>query len=323
MGSARAHPYSSHTTKRSFPSHTLLLLLLCCSGAPQTFPREQKPPPVWVCLFYQWHWEWVWECDKCWGQQQLGGRVCSSGLVWDSTATPFLCWWVAWAAKAGLCNFPFPCVEQELPPMALMFTSWISQPKPLEWENCCIFLPFTKRKKKPKPKHLCGHWRLFWAKQNGSGSLIPAEGSELVLSKAVLQKWCIRRALPYSLLDTCPILSSVFAQGMHVAHSLSFAAVPEGSWACVSSLHHGQAAFSLVAVTVALHEADMALCTWGGCLHLTARGEGHPAPCSDLFCPAFRLFQRIWRQVWCPERSDGQGKLFQTAMTSVQAEQPG
>lgn len=152
MGSAGAHPYSSHTTKRSFSSHTLLLLLLSCSGAPQTFPREQKPPPVWVCLFYQWHWEWVWECDKCWGQQQLGGRVCSSGLVWDSTATPFLCWWVAWAAKAGLCNFPFPCVEQELPPMALMFTSWISQPKPLEWENCCIFLPFTKRKKKAKTK---------------------------------------------------------------------------------------------------------------------------------------------------------------------------
>lgn len=32
--------------------------------------------------------------------------------------------------------------------MALIFTSWVSQPDPLQWEICYIFLPFTKREKK-------------------------------------------------------------------------------------------------------------------------------------------------------------------------------
>lgn len=207
--------------------------------------------------------------------------------------------------------------------MALIFTSWVSQPKPLEWENCYIFLPFTKREKKAKTK------RPLWSPKT---PLSKAKWLRLHDSCRGLRigavKGCVTEVMHQEGSSLTPCLIPVPSSALCLLRecmwpTVSLAGVLEGSRASVSSLHHGQVAFSLVAVTVALHEAEMALCTWGGRLQLAARGEGHPTPCSDLFCPAFRLFQRIWRQVWCPERSDGQGKLLQRAMTSDQAEQPG
>jgi len=53
----------------------------------------------------------------------------------------------------------------------------------------------------------------------------------------------------------------MFTQRMHVAHNLSSAGVPEGSCSYVSFLHQkNQIAFSLAAVTVSLHAAEMAIC---------------------------------------------------------------
>lgn len=126
------------TTKRCFSSHTLLLLLLCCSGAPQMNLWEQKPLSClgWFVVFIHVT-EWIWECGKCWGQHQLGGRVCSSELLWDSTATLFLFWWVALGNWSWPVQLPLSvCRAGVVTMLALMFTSWVSQSNPLEWEIC-------------------------------------------------------------------------------------------------------------------------------------------------------------------------------------------
>lgn len=190
--------------------------------------------------------------------------------------------------------------------MALIFTSWVSQPDPLQWEICYIFLPFTKReKKKPNPN------------QNTSVVVEDFEQSQMAQVPWFLQRaqnWCCQRLcnrsdasgglLPYSLLDACSILSLVFPQGMHVAHSLSSAVLPEGSWASVSPLHFlWWLSLWLCMQLRWLFAPEVAVCIW------QQGGRGTQLPALTFSCPAFRLFQRIWREVRCPERSDGQGKL--------------
>lgn len=148
--------------------------------------------------------------------------------------------------------------------------------------------------------------------------MIPAEGSELLLSKAVLQKWCIRRAPPLT-----PCLIPVQSSALCLLRDCMWPTV------CLLVFLRAPGLLCPLCIKAKLHflwwlslALHAALCTWGGCLNLAARWEGHPTPSSDLFCP-FRLFQRIWREVRCPERSDGQGKLLQRAVTSDHAEQPG
>lgn len=127
--------------------------------------------------------------------------------------------------------------------------------------NLLGFSAIHKEKKKTKPKTPL--WSLKTPLSKAKWLRLCDSGRGLRIAAV---KGCVTEVMHQegsslnSLLDTCSILSFVFTQGMHVAHSLS-AGVPEGSWASVSSLHQSQVAFSLVAVTGSA-------CSWNGSLHL-------------------------------------------------------
>lgn len=175
-----------------------------------------------------------------------------------------------------------------------------------------------EKKTKPKPKHLCGHWRLLWAKQSGSGSVI--------LHRA--QNWCCQRLcnrsdasrglLRYSLLDTCSILSFLFPQGMHVAHIchlLVFLRAPGRLCPlCIKAQLHFLWWLSLCSA-----------CSWNGSLHLRwlfARRDGHPAPCSDLLLVLLLDYSKGFGGKYGVQK-DRMDKVSCQAMTSACAEQPG
>lgn len=139
MDSVRARSYSSLPPQRGvFPATRSCC---CCCAALVLLRRylwEQKPLScLGLCVVCIHVTEWIWECDKCWGQHQLGGRVCSSELLWDSTATLFLFWWVALGSWSWPVQLPLSmCRAGVVTVLALVFTSWVSQSNPLDWATC-------------------------------------------------------------------------------------------------------------------------------------------------------------------------------------------
>lgn len=214
---------------------------------------------------------------------------------------------------------PFPYREQDLSPVALIFATRGSQPNPLEWEICHKFPAIHRiHRGKKTPKTKTPLWSLKtplskakWLRLHDSyrglrigavkgcvAEVMHQKGSSLTPCLIPVQSSasCLLRECMWP--TVCRLLVFLRAPGLLCPlcikaklHFLWWLAL----WLCMQLKW--------------LFAPEVAVCIW----------EGLPTPCSDPFCPAFRLFQRIWREVRCPERSDGQGEFLQTAMTSVSA----
>lgn len=133
MDSVRAHSYSSLPPQRGvFPA---IHSCCCCCAALVHFRHSSEtrnPSPVWVCLFLSVSLSEFGSVTSAEGSSSWEEECAAQSCCGIAQPPHFCAGELLQAAKAGLCNCPFPCVEQELSPMALMFTSWVSQPDPLE-----------------------------------------------------------------------------------------------------------------------------------------------------------------------------------------------